>query len=802
MNPTAASFKPTATDGQGHNGGRLPFRPQGFGDSSPPTRDSRSRIPCYFHQRGRCREGDACPFSHAEVAQSEPAAQIVLDVHMPSVQEEATRTLYGAKVHFHAGASITKVSLSSDFSTVHISQLPHGSTRGSVLDLLRSHDLDVLASSDIRVTHQNTFSSAKVTVEDPEFAKSTISKLGMHAASWNGGGTRPVVIVVESSMLSGSSDLRIDCKKVRCSWHKPCKTVWLNFGNGDIADRVSKSFVNGTYKIAGRPVTSNIPTRGAGRHNSKAWSVCLTDVPAEATEKDVERSIISQRDKPRDIQLGEPSYRADAETCSTTIKSLFTKVGTLEWWELVHDTTGKRMLANARFQNEVDAREAARSLNNSQLPFNKKAKLTVSLVYSAKFKVPTAIYEATEYQIMANIKSWKASHLSFIPYENSDPPKWYRVLKLEGENAEAVAKARNTIERIIAGTVAKDGASVLWHPALRGSGVLLEKFGHLQRQTGVLIFRNRAKSQFQLYGPPERCEAAQAALADMLKAEALESFEIELDAQQFVWACRGGYEKIANEVGSQSVKFDIVSTPKRIIIAGTTGDHERALNVMNGGSSRPNKERNANGRDCSVCWTEAENPIQTQCNHVYCLDCFENLCMSATTQDSAVKVQCTGDSGTCAAVFDLPELQEHLSSTAFDELLEQSFASYMRRCPHLLRHCPSADCGYIYRVSSTAKTQTCPGCLVPVCTSCHAQHGTMTCAEHKDIASGGYAAYEQLKREKGIKDCPKCGTPLEKTGGCDHMTCKCGAHICWICLRTFKSSQPCYDHMNKDHWGG
>lgn len=96
---------------------------------------------------------------------------------------------------------------------------------------------------------------------------------------------------------------------------------------------------------------------------------------------------------------------------------------------------------------------------------------------------------------------------------------------------------------------------------------------------------------------------------------------------------------------------------------------------------------------------------------------------------------------------------------------------------------------------------TCPSCFVPVCTGCQAQHGDMSCTNYQEVSSGRHAANEKLKREMGIKDCPKCKTPLEKTDGCDHMICQCGAHICWVCLETFQTSGDCYDHMKARHGG-
>lgn len=42
------------------------------------------------------------------------------------------------------------------------------------------------------------------------------------------------------------------------------------------------------------------------------------------------------------------------------------------------------------------------------------------------------------------------------------------------------------------------------------------------------------------------------------------------------------------------------------------------------------------------------------------------------------------------------------------------------------------------------------------------------------------------------KDCPKCSKPIEKNGGCNHMSCPCGHHFCWVCSGDFDHST--YNH--------
>jgi hypothetical protein len=36
-------------------------------------------------------------------------------------------------------------------------------------------------------------------------------------------------------------------------------------------------------------------------------------------------------------------------------------------------------------------------------------------------------------------------------------------------------------------------------------------------------------------------------------------------------------------------------------------------------------------------------------------------------------------------------------------------------------------------------------------------------------------------RRLDVRDCPGCGATVEKTFGCDHITCRCSVHFCWRC---------------------
>ena len=165
-------------------------------------------------------------------------------------------------------------------------------------------------------------------------------------------------------------------------------------------------------------------------------------------------------------------------------------------------------------------------------------------------------------------------------------------------------------------------------------------------------------------------------------------------------------------------------------------------------------------------------------------------------------IECQGAAGSCNKTLALAELEEQLSTSALEQVFRASFKSYMSKNPQLLRYCPTPDCGIVYRVTTQPYSHRCNGCFGTICTACHGQHlpGT-TCAEYKDLKSGGHAAFERLKKEMNMKDCPRCGITMDKIDGYNHMTCRCGAHVCWVCLADFKTSGECYAHMNRSHGG-
>jgi hypothetical protein len=144
----------------------------------------------------------------------------------------------------------------------------------------------------------------------------------------------------------------------------------------------------------------------------------LSDVPSDATFKDIERATLSLQDKPRHVELGAVSYRASEAEFSVEVRSHLEKHGPLENFYLAPRLTGKRVKATAWFQDAADARSAC-SLNNRLLGILGDGKLTVTLVQSVKIKISTTVYVASKSRIDKVSKVWKEQHLVFRVYQDT-----------------------------------------------------------------------------------------------------------------------------------------------------------------------------------------------------------------------------------------------------------------------------------------------------------------------------------------------------------------------------------------------
>ncbi|KAF5011131.1 hypothetical protein FDECE_2739 [Fusarium decemcellulare] len=709
-----------------------------------PYRPRIVREPCPFYARGACSWGDACRFSHEAPPHPAPRQRSRKPCHFfakghckkgdlctfsheksggngngeraafdgDDLIDEWSRELGGAWAEFGDGATIKAVSLPSDFSAIRIRNIPRIHSTKSILELLADVNL-FLVPSDIRLINHVDSGNSTAIIKVKDPA---FAKTACTRLGTSVAARSFDVSPISVPMPKGSSFHQVDSRQVRCSWHRPSRTACLEFGSKKTAVHVFHMFQSGKYKINGTKVMANYPIARGQQREGMTWLVKLTSLPEAVDDEDITKSM-ARSDMPDIVAIGELNYEADMEIDPTLIQSMLYEFGPLERWDVSDDPKSRRIKAHATFIEESQARAAASSLHGKPLPFCPTSKLFVQLVTSVKFKVSSRVYNVVQERIDWQKRAWERQYIRFFMFPRGGS---YRILKLEGEDRQLVAEAQKDLECIINGqAMTKDGKNI-WHSDFKISKDVYKSVKKIEDDLGVVIIRNASLSQIRVFGPQEQFPLAVEALHRL-------------------------------------IEDTIASAP-----------------------TNPMKKGRNLDTDCTICLTPAEEPLLTSCNHVYCGLCFVNMCEAEASKSKDFRITCEGNEGECGRILPLLEIHGLLMAETFEDILKASFISYVRRHPNEFRYCPTPDCDRIYRVASdptVLRTEfTCGKCLVAICTGCNASHPGATCAELKDDASGGLEKLARLKEELGVQDCPKCGTLIEKTEGCNHMHCTPSNH--------------------------
>ena len=373
------------------------------------------------------------------------------------------------------------------------------------------------------------------------------------------------------------------------------------------------------------------------------------------------------------------------------------------------------------------------------------------------------------------------------------------IIRVGGDDKKAIGSLKVRVENLAGGEKLER-----WHGSL-GAGAGGQRFlDSVFETTGACIRNDRRLRVVTAYGEPRNIEAARNMVET--EVERLESLEqtVFLKRQSVRFFVRRGLAALEEELGKDNVTLNISSSPCKITIKG--GEMARhALSRLIDESLNHTEIVNETEPDskCPICYDEISSPVQLACGHSYCTACIRHFLTTAS--DSKIfPLCCMGDENNCRAPIPIPTLQRFLPSQQFKHLLETVFISYIEHLPQEFKYCTTPDCRQVYRCveSQTSLVLHCPSCLSAICTSCHEEvHEGMSCAERKlhDPAEQERLT-DQLAMQSGFKRCPECKVWIDKNEGCNHMSCRCGAHICWVCMKVF-TRDTIYDHMSTAHGG-
>ncbi|XP_007646993.1 E3 ubiquitin-protein ligase RNF216 isoform X2 [Cricetulus griseus] len=200
--------------------------------------------------------------------------------------------------------------------------------------------------------------------------------------------------------------------------------------------------------------------------------------------------------------------------------------------------------------------------------------------------------------------------------------------------------------------------------------------------------------------------------------------------------------------------------------------------------------------ECRCCYGEFPFEELTQCAdaHLFCKECLIRYAQEAVFGAGKSELSCM--EGSCTCSFPTSELEKVLPQTILykyyerkaEEEVTAAYADELVRCP---------SCSFPALLDSDVKRFSCPNprCRKETCRKCQGlwkEHNGLTCEELAEKDDIKYrTSIEEKMTAARIRKCHKCGTGLIKSEGCNRMSCRCGAQMCYLCRVSING----YDHF-------
>ncbi|KAG6840137.1 hypothetical protein C0991_008601 [Blastosporella zonata] len=376
------------------------------------------------------------------------------------------------------------------------------------------------------------------------------------------------------------------------------------------------------------------------------------------------------------------------------------------------------------------------------------------------------------------------------------PARGIATIRLSGDDKKLVGALKVRVETLAAGEKLK---ATHWHRSfLRPQG--REFLAKVFSSTKVYVRSDFKTQSLKIFGEGEAKEKAHLMIEKEAARLAEQEWTVFLKRQSVGYFVRKGLAALKDILGDDSVVLDLASTPCKVTIRGGEEARHALNNVMDQALNDLDFCSSDSNDICPICYDAVSNPAVLGCKHVYCTACIRHYLTSAS-ETKIFPLACMGDEAKCKVPISIPIIQRFLIPQQYEHLVNVAFSVHLDRHPQDFRYCTTPDCTQIYR-ANTRMMLKCPSCFAEVCSSCHEEaHEGMSC---EDRQNQKVQQEEQLNNQwatsHGVKRCPSCTVYIEKIEGCNHMTCRCGAHICWICVAVFPAHEI-YPHLGTVHGG-
>lgn len=206
---------------------------------------------------------------------------------------------------------------------------------------------------------------------------------------------------------------------------------------------------------------------------------------------------------------------------------------------------------------------------------------------------------------------------------------------------------------------------------------------------------------------------------------------------------------------------------------------------------------------CPVCYTNMilSDTIELYlCGHLLHKPCFiKTLENNLNYSNTIIPITCL----LCSEKVQYEDLSKICEIDLLSKIENAAVNAYMHKEGRdSYKWCENSDCKHIYDVRTILGNgkviRYCPECQGKYCTRC----SKPAFGSHEIFCEKEWRQDHEPENEEWITrntvKCPNCALPVEKNGGCNHMTCKyCGEHYCFLCGSLILEKSP-VDHYNNN----
>ncbi|KAL5716110.1 RBR-type E3 ubiquitin transferase [Ranunculus cassubicifolius] len=191
---------------------------------------------------------------------------------------------------------------------------------------------------------------------------------------------------------------------------------------------------------------------------------------------------------------------------------------------------------------------------------------------------------------------------------------------------------------------------------------------------------------------------------------------------------------------------------------------------------------------CLICFERLPYTVMhaAACGHPFCTSCWRGY-ISTSIKDGPGCLTLTCPDPSCNAAVGQDSIHflfpSNIQMEKYSRYLLRSYVESNKN----IKWCPAPGCDYAVEYAlDSASYDVCCKCTYEFCWNCCEEiHRPVHCSTVANWMVKNSADSENANwLLANSKPCPKCKRPIEKIGGCNHMTCKppCKFQFCWLCL--------------------